>query len=472
MSGTQTTTPPDISEELATQTPNALVAFLSKPPVPLILSIVGLVLAAMGALGLKYIALTFGALAGLLVGGLLVGYLSVLFNRRSAEEHPDSFNPTQERVGVILGQIATGIGALGTGLVVVILLFASGSMWGIFIPDPTAGAPNWVHLTVNTVLTVLFGIGVAILAFWALDRGADLLPRRIRDKVRPLVYILPAYLAIAVFLLYPAVLTVIYSFQDKFSKNWVGWSNYTTLLSNHAFRETLLNTVLWIAIVPIATVVLGLAIAVLTDRLSPNAEKFSKTIIFLPMAISMVGSATIWKFMYNYDGQAAALGQPQIGLQNAAWQLVGGTPTSWLGQTQFHLNSGWLMLMLLWGQIGFAMVLLSAAVKSVPEDTLEAARIDGAGERQIFFRVVVPQIKGTIVTVFITVTIMVMKVFDIVYVMTNGTSNTNVLGNEFFNQLFTNNDKGHASTIVVLMMAAVIPIMYYQVKHFRAEEAQ
>jgi alpha-glucoside transport system permease protein len=238
-------------------------------------------------------------------------------------------------------------------------------------------------------------------------------------------------------------------------------------LSSPAFRDTLLNTLLWILIVPAMTVVLGLLVATLADRLQPSGEKFAKTIIFLPMAISMVGAATIWRFVYY----AAPAGQPQIGLQNALLGAVGKDPVAWLQQSQFHLNSLLLMVVLLWSQIGFSMVLLSAAVKGVPVDTLEAARIDGAGERQIFFRVVVPQIKGTIITVFITVTIGVMKIFDIVYVMTNGNFNTNVLGNEFYNQFSTNFNSGAAAAIVVMLMVAVIPIMWYQVRHFKAEEA-
>jgi alpha-glucoside transport system permease protein len=318
---------------------------------------------------------------------------------------------------------------------------------------------------------VAAGIGAAIAIFWLLDRLSELLPTAAREKVKPLVYILPAYAAITVYLLYPAVLSVIYSFKDATSTNWVGWKNFDELVSTSQFQQTLLNTFLWIALVPIVTVTLGLAVAVLTDRLSPQGEKMAKTIVFLPMAISLIGSATIWRFVYDYDAQKAALGEKQVGIQNAALQALGGTPTDWLAQSQFHINSGWLMLMLMWGQIGFAMVLLSAAVKGVPEDTLEAARIDGANERQVFFRVVLPQIKGTLITVFITVTITVMKVFDIVYVMTNGRNNTNVLGNEFFNQLLTNFNQGKASAIVVMMMIGVIPIMYYQVKHFRAEEA-
>ena len=144
---------------------------------------------------------------------------------------------------------------------------------------------------------------------------------------------------------------------------------------------------------------------------------------------------------------------------------------AWLDTSTFHLNSLLLMVILLWAQVGFSMVLLSAAVKGVPVDTIEAARIDGASERQIFGRVVIPQIRGTIITVFITVTITVMKIFDIVYVTTGGYFNTDVLGNQFWTQISTFFNYGAASAIVVIMMVAVIPIMWYQVRHFRAEEA-
>ena len=247
----------------------------------------------------------------------------------------------------------------------------------------------------------------------------------------------------------------------------MGLQNYEDLLTDPGFQDTIFNTLLWILVVPAACVVLGLAVATLADRLGPRGEKTSKTIIFLPMAISMVGAATIWRFVYY----AAPAGQPQIGLLNAVLGVFGMDPVAWLQQSQCHFNSFLLMVVLLWSQVGFSMVLLSAAVKGVPGDTLEAARIDGASERQIFFKVVVPQIKGTIITVYITVLIGVMKVFDIVYVMTNGNFNTNVLGNEFWNQLSTNFNNGAAAAIVVILMIAVIPIMIYQVRHFRAEEA-
>ena len=319
----------------------------------------------------------------------------------------------------------------------------------------------------TALITVVIGIGAALLLFYALNKIAEVLPDKWEERLKPLLYILPAFAAIVIYLVYPAILTVINSFKDRSSTEWVGLQNYDDLLTDPGFQDTIFNTLLWILIVPAATVILGLAIATLADRLGPSGEKLSKTVIFLPMAISMVGAATIWRFVYY----AAPAGQPQIGLMNATLGVFGVDPVAWLQQSEYHFNSFLLMVVLLWSQVGFAMVLLSAAVKGVPGDTLEAARIDGANERQIFFKVVVPQIKGTIITVFITVLIGVMKVFDIVYVMTNGNFNTNVLGNEFWNQLNTNFNNGAASAIVVILMIAVLPIMWYQVRHFKAEEA-
>jgi alpha-glucoside transport system permease protein len=214
-------------------------------------------------------------------------------------------------------------------------------------------------------------------------------------------------------------------------------------------------------------VVLGLIVATLADRLEPSGEKLAKTTIFLPMAISLIGAATIWRFVYAANPK----GENQIGLFNGIKTALGGDPVAWLQQQNFHFNSLLLMVILLWSQVGFSMVLLSAAVKGVPVDTLEAARIDGANEGQIFFQVVIPQIKGTIITVFITVTIGVMKIFDIVYVNTNGDFNTEVLGSAFYKNISTFLNYGAAAAIVVILMIAVIPLMVYQVRHFKAEEA-
>lgn len=318
-----------------------------------------------------------------------------------------------------------------------------------------------------TLFTVLVGIGAALAVYWILNKIAELLPSKWEERMKPYLYILPAFAAIVIYLIYPAILTIIDSFRGPLSTNWVGFDNYQTLFKSKDFRQTLLNTLLWIVIVPAVTVVLGLVVATLADRLKPTGEKVAKTVIFLPMAISLIGAATIWRFVYA----ANPAGQNQIGLFNGILSAFGKDPVAWLQIDSAHLNSLLLMVILLWSQVGFSMVLLSAAVKGVPVDTLEAARIDGAREGQIFFQVIVPQIKGTIITVFITVTIGVMKIFDIVYVNTNGDFNTEVLGSAFYKNISTFLNYGAASAIVVILMIAVIPLMWYQVRHFKAEEA-
>ena len=319
----------------------------------------------------------------------------------------------------------------------------------------------------NALITVGVGIAAAVILYWLLDKLSAALGGTWEQRVKPYLYILPAYAALVFYLVYPAVQTAVFSFANATSTEWVGLENYTDLLGSSNFRDTLFNTLLWMAIVPVVTVAMGLAVAVLADRLNPRWENTSKTIIFLPMAISFVGAGTVWGLVYDFRPP----GRDQIGLQNAIVTTLGFDPIAWLQLSDWHVNSLLLMVMLLWAQVGFSMVLLSAAVKGVPEDTLEAARIDGANERNIFFRVVVPQIWGTVITVFITTLIGVMKIFDIVYVMTNGNANTNVIGLEFFNQLFTNANNGRAAAIVVMLMLATVPIMVYQVRHFRREES-
>jgi alpha-glucoside transport system permease protein len=320
---------------------------------------------------------------------------------------------------------------------------------------------------INAVLAVVAGVGGGLALFWLLNFLVDRLPRATAEKIKPYAYILPAYAAISLFLVYPAIRTIIVSFANAQSTAWVGLSNYTDLLGQREFRDTLFNTLLWITIAPTFVVILGLLVAVLADRLSGRGEKFSKTIVFLPMAISGVASAAIWRFVY----EVRPAGTTQIGLQNAIVTSLGFDPVSWLQQDTAKLNTLMLMVILIWAQVGFAMVLLSAAIKGVPDETLEAARIDGANERQAFFRIVIPQIWGTVVTVFITVLIGVMKIFDVVYVMTGGNFNTNVVAVRFFQELITNGNQGRASAIVVMLMIAIIPIMIYQVRNYRAEEA-
>jgi alpha-glucoside transport system permease protein len=319
---------------------------------------------------------------------------------------------------------------------------------------------------INALLAIVGGVGGALLLFFFLNKLVEMLPPKWEERLKPWVFIGPAVAAIGLFLIYPAVRTIVLSFANSTSTAWVGFDNYTKLLGSQDFRITLVNTLLWIAVVPAVTVALGLGVATLGDRLGPLGEKLTKSTIFLPMAISGVGAATIWRFIY----EARPAGEPQIGLQNAVWTALGFDPVAWLQESTFRLNTFLLMVVVIWAQVGFSMVLLSAAVKGVPIDTVEAARIDGANERQIFFRVIVPQIWGTVITVFITVLITVLKAFDIVFVMTNGNFNTDIIAVRFFNELFRNGDNGKAAAIVVMLMIAVVPVVADKVRDFRAGE--
>ncbi|MGY1807392.1 carbohydrate ABC transporter permease [Blastococcus sp. SYSU D00669] len=319
----------------------------------------------------------------------------------------------------------------------------------------------------NALIAVIGGVVGAVVLYYLLNKIAELLPGRWEDRVKPYLYLLPVLAAIGLYLIYPTIQTVVYSFANAASTEFVGVENYTSLLGSSGFQNTLFNTLLWIIVVPAGTIVLGLLIATLADRLKPRSEKFSKTLIFMPMAIGAVSAGAIWRFVY----QANPPTQDQIGLLNGIWTAFGGEPVNWLQISTLRFNSFLLMVMLLWLQAGFAMVLLSAAIKGVPTETLEAARLDGASELAIFFRIIIPQIRTTIITVFITVLITVLKTFDIVYVMTNGNFNTNIIAVDFFNQLFTNNNAGRAAAIVVMLMIVMIPILVFQVRQFRAEEA-
>ena len=240
----------------------------------------------------------------------------------------------------------------------------------------------------NALLAIIGGIGGAMLLYWLLNKLAESLPGRWEDRVKPWMFAGPAILAIGAYLIYPAVVTLVYSFQNEDNTAWVGVKNYTSLLTDPSFLQVLFNNLLWIIVVPAATVVLGLGVAVLADRLRPTGEKVSKTFIFLPMAISMVAAATIWRSIYEYQ----PAGAPQTGLLNAIFGLFNKGPFFWYSIDTLHFNSLLLMIILIWTQVGYSMVLLSSAIKGVPEDTVEAGRIDGAGERRIFFSIVVPQI--------------------------------------------------------------------------------
>lgn len=283
-----------------------------------------------------------------------------------------------------------------------------------------------------------------------------------RSVIRPWLFLFPALFLLVVYLVYPVVATVILSFYDRSGAEFVGFSNYQWALGDREFRQSIFNNILWLAVVPAACTFFGLVIAVMTDRIWWG--NIAKSIVFMPMAISFVGASVIWKFIYEYRGGNAT----QIGLLNAIVQLFGGTPQVRISVPFW--NSFFLMIILIWIQTGFAMVILSAALRGIPEETIEAAVIDGANGWQIFWRIMVPQVWGTIAVVWTTITILVLKVFDIVLTMTNGQWDTMVLANLMFNWMFRGGgDSGRSAVIALIIMLAVTPIMVWNVRRANRE---
>jgi alpha-glucoside transport system permease protein len=292
----------------------------------------------------------------------------------------------------------------------------------------------------------------------------------VKRKVEPYIFIGPVLLLIGLFVIWPTLQSVRLSFMEEAidgSTTWVGFQNFKDLFAEDYFFDMVINNLMWIAIVPILTVLLGLAIAQFANNVGPRQEKIFKSIFFMPMTISFVSAAVIWRYIYAY----APEGNNQIGLFNAIWTALGGEPQTWFQIEAFKLNNLLLMIILIWLSAGYAMVLLSAAIKSVPEDTLEAGRVDGASTSQIFFKIILPQIWPTAIAVFITVLIGAMKVFDIVLAMTGGNFNTTVLAQTFYLEYFIYGNTGKAMAAVVILILAIIPVMIYQVRHYRKFEA-
>lgn len=324
---------------------------------------------------------------------------------------------------------------------------------------------------VSAVVSVVIGLAVSFAIFWALNWVVERTNDRWKARLLPYVFLFPVVILVSIFLLYPAIRTLIDSFMQQSQRrgegaSFVGFANYASLFTDAGFLGVLLNNVLWVVVVPAGSVLVGLLVAVLTDKLGKRRETAFKAMIFLPMAISGVAAAVTWRFIYFY----APEGQPQIYLLNAIWSAIGQDPVPWLTFNQGRLNSFLIMIIAIWLQVGFAMVLLSAAIKGVPEETIEAGRLDGAGERRLFFNVVVPQIRGTIIAVFVTIVIFVMKVFDIIYAMTGGQYDTSVLAVEFYTQLFSFQNPGKAAAVVIVLMIAVVPLIVYQVRSYKSQE--
>jgi alpha-glucoside transport system permease protein len=325
------------------------------------------------------------------------------------------------------------------------------------------------------VFTIVVGVGGCIVYFWGANRLLDLVfpahgvsgaaaidNLRRQGLIRPWLFIGPALIILTIYLIYPVVETLRLSFMDRSGQSFVGADNYEWAFGDREFRNSILNNFLWLAVVPAACTFLGLVIAVLTDRIWWGT--LAKSLIFMPLAISFVGASVIWKFIYEYRGD----GQTQIGILNAVVQFFGGAPQVWISLPFW--NNFFLMAILVWIQTGFAMVILSSALRGIPEETIEAAVIDGANPFQIFWKIMIPQIWGTIAVVWTTITILVLKVFDIVLTMTNGQWNSQVLANLMFDWMFRGGgDFGRGAAIAVIIMLAVVPIMVWNIRQANRE---
>jgi alpha-glucoside transport system permease protein len=312
------------------------------------------------------------------------------------------------------------------------------------------------------LVALVVGVGGVFALFIGMDRIVDLFPLRWAERIRPWVFVGPALLLLGVFLVYPVVNTVMVSFRDATGTNNVGWDNYRFVLTDPGMLRSIRNTLAWMVVVPAVSVSVGLVFALLADRL-PRGESIAKSLIFLPMAVSFVGASVVFSFIYDFR----VFGN-QTGLLNGIVVALGGDPVAWLSMQPW--NNVFLMVIMIWMQTGFAMVILSAAIKSVPDELLEAARIDGATELQVFVRIIIPSIMSAIVVVVTAMVINVLKVFDIVFVMTNGESGTEVIAERMIRWFFRNGHFGRGAAIAVVLFLAVIPVMVWNVKRFRAEE--
>ncbi|MBA3875789.1 MAG: ABC transporter [Anaerolinea sp.] len=281
--------------------------------------------------------------------------------------------------------------------------------------------------------------------------------------MRPWLWLLPALLLLGVFLVFPTLTTIGLSFQDKLSRNFVGLANYEYFFSTGSTLAALRNNVIWLVLLTVFTVGGGLLFATLFDRV--RFESAAKSVIFLPLAISFVGAGVIWRFMFAYRPP----NEPQTGTLNAVVTGLGFEPITWLQGSP--LNTVLLIAVAAWIWTGFAMVILSAALKGISPELLEAARVDGANELQVFRRITFPLLLPTVAVVSTTMIITALKAFDIVYVMTNGSFDTQVIANQMYAELFRFNQPGRGSAVAVILLLLIVPVMIVNIRRFRAQEA-
>lgn len=375
------------------------------------------------------------------------------------------------------GKVITSVGsfisrfllAVGIPLIAFYVLY----LGFVFLRD--SGAPRGLI----TIVAIIWGVGGVAVLYWTFNNLVERLPDEWTARLQPFVFVGPAMAILAWYLAIPALRTFWISLFDRngppenlsllqqlASDRFVGLGNYVAVFTERVMLEAFRNNLMWIVFGSTLSVVFGLLVAVLADR--SRFESIAKSFIFLPMAISFVGASIIWKFIYEYR----PAGQTQIGLLNAILTSLGGMPRAWAQWVEISpWNNLFLIVIVVWLQAGFAMVLFSAALKGIPDELMEAGRIDGANEFQIFFRIMIPYIRGTIITVWTTIVIFTLKIFDVVWVMTGGQFGTHVIATQFYRQSFTASNKGYGAAIAIVLLIAVIPVMVYNLRQFREQEA-
>jgi len=318
----------------------------------------------------------------------------------------------------------------------------------------------------GTAIFVVVGIPAVIVGYiYATEIALRAASERQRARFRPWLWLLPAFLFLFAFLIWPTILTILRSFQGKLAGDWVGFANYSWFFTSADALISVRNSALWVVLLTVFTVGLGLLVAVLVDRV--RYETVAKSIIFVPLAISMTAAGVIWRFMFEYQSK----GHPQTGTLDAVVTFFGFNPISWLQVDTLALNTIFLIIVMAWMWTGFAMVILSAALKGISAELLEAARVDGATELQVFQRIVFPLLLPTIAVVSTTIVITALKAFDIVWVMTGGNFSTDVVASRMIKESFTFNEFGRGSALAVVLLIAIIPVMLVNINRFRAQEA-
>ncbi len=378
------------------------------------------------------------------------------------EEPPITPEPGPEVERPPRARQAAGLTVLRVLGALIIPVAAFSVLWWTFDFLRDADANRFVLVGV----AIAVGVGGVFFLYWAMNRTVNWLPERYREGVRPYVFVGPALVILSVFLIYPVINTIILSFGDRQGEGFVGFDNYDFVFTDDSMQRAIRNTLGWIVIVPLVATSIGLAFATLADRLR-RGEAVAKSLIFLPMAISFVGAAVTWTLIYSFRPEGFGT---NIGLLNGIKSGLGMSPTPWLQERPW--NNLLLMVIMIWLQVGFAMVVLSAAIKSIPDEIIEAARIDGASELQVFRRIIIPSIAPTIAVVGTYMIINAMKVFDIVFVIGAAETNeTEVIAERMIRNFFILDNDGRGAAIAVILFLAVIPVMIWNIRRFREQEA-